>query len=95
MMARTFAQKERGMKGIGLSAAMIVMIFALVACGGGDSGGGEGSCSVNCGYVGGPINITQYRFISKESCIQKGKSASCRATYCPPEGDGECVEVYP
>jgi hypothetical protein len=79
------------MKKIGLSAAMIAMIFALVACGGGDSGDGEGSCSVNCGYVGGPGSITQYRFISKDACIQKGRSAGCRATYCD---SSECVEVY-
>lgn len=53
-----------------------------------------GSCSVDCSNYFQGMDITHFTFITREACIQEGEDASCTATYCPPEGEGECAEVY-
>ncbi len=78
------------------SVLFLSIIFAAFvgACGLGTDPDDLGSCSVDCGNFLEGIDITQYTFITLEDCIQKGEEASCTATYCPPEGEGECSEVF-
>ena len=72
----------------------ILAAAPITACFFGTEPENLGSCSVDCSNFIQGMDITQYTFITREACIQEGEEASCTTRYCPPEGEGECVEVY-